>query len=80
MIESLFALFLMTNLTLQTTSLSVPPHYNINNIYNIESKTESLSPTESTSIESPSLTESTSLKEKMYHNFNRKSEKEKKDD
>jgi hypothetical protein len=64
MIESLFALFLMTNLTLQTVqSSSVAPPNNINNIYNTESKTESLSPTESPS-----------LKEKMYYNY-RKSEK-----
>jgi hypothetical protein len=88
MLESLFALFLMTNLTSQTVqSSSVAPPNNVN-IFNIESRTERPSLTENPSIESTSLTESTSiesssLKEKMYYNYkesDKKSEKGKKDD
>ncbi|MGC9101139.1 MAG: hypothetical protein ACP5HC_07780 [Caldisericum sp.] len=76
MLESLFALFLMTNLTLQNVQSSIVAPPNNVNIYNIESRTESPSLTESPSIESTSL--ENELKEKMYHNY-RKSELKDKD-
>ncbi len=47
MLESLFALFLMTNLTLQTVQSSIVAPPNNVNIFNIESGTESPSLTES---------------------------------